>query len=132
MNDTEIKTRIEEFKKITAKGAITPETLGQLLEDILNYVDELSEGKFTLMVNVAEDKNRFVTDNECIRLLDAMANNSSIDAVTIKVMYASGSSHTYIATCIKPNFISLHAKAGSCELHVAADGYFAVTGTKLW
>ena len=55
----------------------------------------------------------------------------------ILVHYSSGLIKRFYPTSIQhyPNgntFISLNAKAGSCELKISPDGEFTITGTKLW
>ena len=92
----------------------------------------LPEDPFTTLdVNVFESKTKFVNNQQFNKLLSAMQQNTGI-AVAIRVNYASGTSVLFHATCVKPNYISLHAKAGSCELHLSSDGSFTINGTSLW
>ena len=162
MTIAEIKTRIEEFKAIKAKWSITPAILGGLLKDILivaeaayNAAYDLSQNvpalaeriealeskmdglpenvdAFTFLdINVGESKTRFIDNDNLTKVWNAMQENKEIP-VAIYVNYASGLKVLFIATCIKQNYISLHAKAGSCELRLNQDGTFSINGTSLW
>ena len=129
MDIQEVKTLISEFKTIRAKGSITPESLGQLLDEMLDALADNLHVK--LDVNVFEGKTKFVKNSNWEKVWNAMQQNIDV-AVTVRVNYASGLKVLYYATCVKQNYISLHAKAGSCELHLASDGSFTISGTSLW
>ena len=43
MDIKEIKAQLAEFKNIKAKGAITPESLGALLENMLGFTEMTSK-----------------------------------------------------------------------------------------
>jgi hypothetical protein len=131
MDIQEIKTRIDEFKAIKAKGTITPESLGALLENIVEFVTNPFAATQVLQVNVFDSKTKFVQDDTLDLVLANLGALQNL-RIAIQVNYASGTSVLFHATCVKPNYISLHAKAGSCELHLASDGSFTINGTSLW
>ena len=129
MNIQELKSQIENFKKLQTKGSITPDSLGTLLSNILDAASAL---QFTILdVNVYDNKHAFVNNENWEKVWAANADIDPIP-VAIRVNYSSGNKVLFCATCVKQNYISLHAKAGSCELHIAADGSFTVSGTSLW
>lgn len=101
------------------------------LEQTVAAIPEPEAPFTTLDVNVFESKTKFVNNEQFNKVWSAMQQNTEI-AVAIRVNYASGTSVLFHATCVKPNYISLHAKAGSCELHLASDGTFTISGTSLW
>lgn len=84
-----------------------------------------------LQVNVFDSKTKFVQDDSLADVLDNMEHLQDL-RLAIQVNYASGLKVLFHATSVKPNYISLHAKAGSCELHLASDGSFTIAGTSLW
>jgi hypothetical protein len=52
MDIKEIKAQLAEFKNIKAKGAITPESLGALLENMLTVLSNPQATATVLQVNV--------------------------------------------------------------------------------
>ena len=84
-----------------------------------------------LQVNVFDSKTKFVQDENLTLVLENLEQLQNL-RIAVQVNYASGSKVLFHATCVKPNFISLHAKAGSCELHLAPNGSFTISGTNLW
>ena len=132
MDINDIKAQLADFKAIKTKGSITPESLGALLENIVEFVtsNPFAATK-VLQVNVFDSKTRFVQDDT---LTEVLSNIGALQdmKIAVQVNYASGTKVLFHATCVKPNYISLHAKAGSCELHLAADGTFTISGTSLW
>ena len=126
MTIEEIRQQLEDFKQIRTRNSITPESLGTLLENIVD-----ASRPIILNVNVAESKTRF-TDMELFqKVWNCMQNNEQV-SFCIAISYASGSKNFYYPTCVKTSYISIHAKAGSCELHVQEDGSFTTSGTALW
>ena len=101
------------------------------LEQTVAAIPEPEDTFTILKVNVFESKTKFIPDFYFNKVWEAMQQNTGIP-VAIQVNYASGMKVMYYATCVKPNYISLHAKAGSCELHLASDGSFTISGTNLW
>ena len=131
MDLQEIKQQIADFKAIKAKGSITPDSLGSLLENMLEVLSQPFVATVILQVNVFDSKTKFVQDENLTLVLDNLEQLQNL-RIAVQVNYASGSKVLFHATCVKPNFISLHAKAGSCELHLASDGSFTISGTNLW
>lgn len=131
MDIKEIKVQLAEFKNIKAKGAITPESLGSLLENMLAVLSNPQATATVLQVNVFDSKTKFVQDENLTLVLENLEQLQNL-RIAVQVNYASGSKVLFHATCVKPNFISLHAKAGSCELHLAPNGSFTISGTNLW
>lgn len=131
MDIKEIKAQLAEFKNIKAKGAITPESLGSLLENMLAVLSNPQATATVLQVNVFDSKTKFVQDENLTLVLENLEQLQNL-RIAVQVNYASGSKVLFHATCVKPNFISLHAKAGSCELHLALNGSFTISGTNLW
>ena len=131
MNLQEIKALIAEFKETKAKGAITPATLGSLLENIVAALESPITRTVELTVNVFEDKLKFVDDDNWSIIHDNLGHLEMFN-IYVAVCYSSGLKNRYAATCVKPNYISLNAKAGSCELHVLETGKFTVDGKELW
>lgn len=84
-----------------------------------------------LQVNVYDSKTQFIVNDEW-RSVWANIDNLQNMRIAVQVNYASGLKVLFHATCVKPNYISLHAKAGSCELHLNNDGSFTISGTSLW
>ena len=124
-------TKINNFKSLTAKRSITPSSLGTLLEDIVNWASTLQKPFYTLKISVSDSKTRFVSGLDFPAVWEAMQSGDYVRFI-ICVEYASGSRNYYTPTCVKSSYISLNAKAGSCELHVASDGTFTISGTNLW
>ena len=129
MDIQEIKTRINEFKAIKSKGSITPESLGTLLDDMLEAIT--AHTPTVLDVNLADSKTKFIRNENFTAVWNAMQSNEGVH-VAVRVNYSSGLKVMYYATCVKQSYISLHAKAGSCELHLNADASFTISGTSLW
>ena len=121
-----INELIAQFKATYRKGAITPKSLGELLENIVEAAKPT-----VLTVNVSESKTKFVNDEQFMHVWSAMQQNQQV-SFCICINYASGSKNFYYPTCVKSNYISLHAKAGSCELHLIQDATFTISGTNLW
>ena len=101
------------------------------MEQAVAAIPEPEETFTILNVNVFESKTRFIPDIHFNKVWVAMQQNMGIP-VAIQVNYTSGMKVMYYATCVKQSYISIHAKAGSCELHVASDGSFTISGTSLW
>ena len=131
MDLQEIKQQIADFKAIKAKGSITPDSLGSLLENMLEVLSQSFVATVILQVNVFDSKTKFVQDENLTLVLDNLEQLQNL-RIAVQVNYASGLKVLFHATSVKPNFISLHAKAGSCELHLASDGSFTISGTNLW
>ena len=60
MDILEIKQQLADFKAIKAKGTITPESLGALLENIVEFVTNPFAATKVLQVNVFDSKTKFV------------------------------------------------------------------------
>lgn len=108
------------------KGAITPEYLGNLLTGMVDALQPT-----ILTVNVGVSKTQFVNDEQFQHVWNCMQEGIQV-SFCIAICYASGSKNFYFPTCVKSSYISLHAKAGSCELHLNSDGSFTISGTSLW
>mgnify|MGYP002625230204 CR=1 FL=1 len=106
----------------------------EIVENTLNDAAVLRDSlavTHILQVNVFDSKTKFVQDDSLADVLDNMEHLQDL-RLAIQVNYASGLKVLFHATSVKPNYISLHAKAGSCELHLASDGSFTIAGTSLW
>ncbi len=131
MNLQEIKSLLSEFKGVSKKGAISPESLGTLLENMVTALEGPITNSLVLTVNVFEDKLKFVDDDDWQTLKANLGNLEDFNVAVI-VCYSSGLKIRFNATCLKANYISLHAKAGSCELHIYETGKFSIDGKSLW
>ena len=125
-----VTQQIEEFKQTRLRNSITPESLGNLLENIISAIRNETQ-TIVLEINVGESKTEFANKDEWEKVWGAMQNNIVVMFI-IAVSYTSGTKHYFYPTCVKSNYISLNAKAGSCELHVTESGTFTITGTSLW
>lgn len=85
----------------------------------------------TLIVEFSNGATKFANLDEYKLVYDGMQAGCPPN-FRICVVFASGSKNFFYPTCIKTNYISLHAKAGSCELRINADGTFSRSGTNLW
>ncbi len=131
MTLSEVKNAIEELKQFNKKGGITPESLATLLENILNALEENDNSLLTLEVSVADNKKQFLMTEDFSSVWEKMSAGEYV-RFCIAINYASGLHVWYNPTCVKPSYISIHAKSGSCELHVNEDGSFTTSGTSLW
>ena len=95
-------------------------------EDVLNLVAPI-----ILEIDLGTNPNAFANVADFQKVHTAMLNGEPIN-FCIRANYASGTKFVFYPTCVKANYISLNAKAGSCELHVSDDGTFTLSGTKLW
>ena len=104
-----------------------------LVRNVQQQMQEIqSQVAMTMLeVTVATSKTEFTNKSEWAKVWNAMQNNTQLP-FCIAILFASGSKNFYYPTCVKSSFISLNAKAGSCELHVNVDGTFSITGTNLW
>ena len=130
MDINTVTQQIEEFKQTRLRNSITPESLGNLLENIISAIRNETQ-TIVLEINVGESKTEFVNKDEWAQVWSAMQKNVFVLFI-IAVSYTSGSRHFLYPTCVKTNYISLNAKAGSCELHVNENGTFTISGTSLW
>ena len=112
---------------------ITRNNVQTLVRNVQQQMDEIqSQVAMTMLeVTVATSKTEFTNKSEWAKVWNAMQNSIQLP-FCIAVVFASGSKNFYYPTCVKTNYISLNAKAGSCELHVNEDGTFSITGTNLW
>lgn len=101
------------------------------LEQAVAAIPEPEKTFTVLDINVFESKTKFIPDMDFNKVWNAMQQNMVIP-VAIQVNYSSGMKVMYYATCVKQGYISIHAKAGSCELHLSSDGSFTISGTSLW
>lgn len=101
------------------------------LEQAVDAIPEPEKTFTVLDINVFESKTKFIPDMDFNKVWNAMQQNMVIP-VAIQVNYSSGMKVMYYATCVKQGYISIHAKAGSCELHLSSDGSFTISGTSLW
>ena len=104
-----------------------------LVNSVRQQMQEIQEQvtMTALEVTVATSKTEFSNKTEWAKVWNAMQNNRQLP-FCIAIVFASGSKNYYYPTCVKNSYISLNAKAGSCELHVTESGTFTVTGTSLW
>ena len=112
---------------------ITRNNVQTLVRNVQQQMEEIqSQVAMTMLeVTVATSKTEFTNKSEWAKVWNAMQNSIQLP-FCIAVVFASGSKNFYYPTCVKTNYISLNAKAGSCELHVNEDGTFSITGTNLW
>ena len=131
MNLNEVKAMITEFKATKYKGAITPESLGCLLESIVESLETPITKTVELTVNVFEDKEKFVENENWLIIKQNLGALEQFN-IYVTVCYSSGLKVRFHSTCQKANYISLNAKAGSCELHILETGKFTIDGKALW
>lgn len=89
MDIKEIKAQLAEFKNIKAKGAITPESLGALLENMLAVLSNPQATATVLQVNVFDSKTKFVQDENLTLVLDNLEQLQNL-RIAVQVNYASG------------------------------------------
>lgn len=118
----------------TLDYSITGPGLEERVSELETKVSALPDNfdVFTILdVNVGTSKTQFENNENFTKVWNAMLSNEEVP-VAVRVNYASGLKVMYYATCVKQGYISLHAKAGSCELKVIDDASFTITGTSLW
>lgn len=120
--------KIEALGATTEHHAITPRKLADLLREIAIAAEG---GIVTLIIDLNEGSKQFANTSEFSRVFESMQNGEPIP-FRICVTYASGLKNFYYPTCVKQSYVSLHAKAGSCELKFSSDGSFTTSGTALW
>ena len=98
--------------------------------DANNFDDFFMKFYDTLYVEVSDPK-RFSNTVVFNRVWEKMQNNTATP-FRICARYASGNCYYYYPTCVKNSYVSLHSKAGTCELHFSADGTFTISGTAPW
>jgi len=131
MTIPEVKTALQELKQFNRKGGITPETIATLMENILDALVDNDNAMPTLEVSVADNKRQFLQTADFAAVWEKMSAGERV-RFCIVVSYASGLRNWFYPTCVKPSYISIHAKSGSCELHVSEDGSFTTSGSSLW
>ena len=115
---------------ITSKGlSRRVSNIEQILQETSDTIFDPLAQTHVLQVNVFDSKTRFVENPALTFILQNIERLQEL-RIAIQVNYASGLKVLFHATSVKPNFISLHAKSGSCELHLAADGSFTIAGTR--
>ncbi len=118
----------------TVDYTITGPGLEERVSELETKVSALPDNfdVFTILdVNVGTSKTQFENNENFTKVWNAMQSNEEVP-VAVRVNYSSGLKVMYYATCVKQSYISLHAKAGSCELKVIEDASFTITGTSLW
>lgn len=138
-----IKALIDALRRETMKNAITPEALGSILQKITDAigeaatVDDIKPGSaalddtIILEIDLGSNSKAFRNLADYNKVFSAMQSGKFCRFV-ICACYASGLKTYHHPTCVKASYISLHAKAGSCELHVSSDGTFTLSGTAPW
>lgn len=131
---TSFEEQMQEHRtSVNDELVITRNNVQTLVRNVQQQMEEIqSQVAMTMLeVTVATSKTEFTNKSEWAKVWNAMQNSIQLP-FCIAVVFASGSKNFYYPTCVKTNYISLNAKAGSCELHVNEDGTFSITGTNLW
>ena len=116
-------------QQLSTSEANVSEMVREVSQEMQTIREQVSTA--VLEVVVATSKTEFQNKDVWGGVWHNMQNNTPMP-FCIAVVFASGSRNFYYPTCVKNNYISLNAKAGSCELHVNEDGTFSITGTNLW
>ena len=117
---------INELRSYPSCAHISPLRLALILE---TAQEEL--GIETLLVDFAVSAKAFSNKEVFDRVFEKMQNGVHTP-FRICIIYVSGLRIFFYPTCVKASYVSLHSKAGSCELHFLSDGTFTISGTTLW